>query len=244
MSQYLLNFENRKKLAKVENFKRLVPIWQDGKYNTDIKVGSINYLLKLAHEQITQKTKNPIMSRTEWCKFYNESGKRREEILAREPSSYATNVYYGRTLDELLEISKMFDSDLKEKGIDLKIGIVFNFVYIMIVDFGYIEYKRHILTLKNFCSKNENTFFSYSDPLSSFNGGIDAFITNKETNKVLFAIQILPESRTRDCERNRKLDCSNMEKLKNFNTIFGIPIKILYASTNGYIKKQKDLFVD
>lgn len=242
MSQYLLNFENRKKLAKVENFKRLVPIWQEGKYNTDIKVGSINYLLKLAHEQITQKTEKPIISRSEWCKFYNESGKRREEILIKEPSSYATDVYYGRTLNELFEISKKFDSDLKEKGINLKIGIVFNFVYIMVVDFGYIEYKRHMLTLKNFCSKNENTSFSYSDPLSSFNGGIDAFISDKETNKVILAMQILPESRARKCERNDKLDSLNIEKLKNFNTIFGIPIKILYASTNGYIKKQKDLF--
>ena len=240
----LLNLENRNKLSQSEGFKKLIPVWRDGNYDSDIKVGNINYLIKLAHEQITAETSKKIITRNEWNKFYILSGKRRTEILKTQPKTYAIDVYHGRDSDALYSIAETFSADLKNYNINVPVSVCFNFVYIMIVDGGYAKYTREILTLKNFCEKQKEYTCSYADPISAFKNDIDAFIIDKKTQKVLFGVQILPESRATKSEKNEKLDKQSNEKFRNFKLIFGIPVRVIYSSKKGYIKNIKSINID
>lgn len=240
IQKYILPFEKRKQLSKELVFKQMFVIWNEERLQTDQKQGSIPYLLKKAHEECEKKhPEKPIMSRLEWGMFYNQSGQERLKRVEKEKDSYSLNLYHGRTVLDFVETAKQFSQILKERGINISSSICLNFIYIVIVDYSYIEYVRQIKAIHNFCLKNSNTKYKLTDPLTCLNNGVDATIFSSD-DKLLFAVQVVPESYLKDTSRNKKIKLLNKQKHDSFEYIYRIKVKTIYASTSGFIKHISD----
>lgn len=236
IEKYIMPFEKRKQFAQTTLFQQMLTVWNEEKYQTDQKEGSIPYLLKKAHEEYTTKhPETPVMSRVEWGLFYNTSGKERLEKLKTERDSFNLNIYHGRTVADFAPIARDFCETLRLRGFNVSSSICLNFIYFMIVDFSYVDYVRQIQTLRGFCAKNPNTKYKLTDPLTCLNNGVDAIIFSND-DKLLFAMQILPESYLKDTPRNQKIKMLNQQKHDSFEYIYHIKVKTVYASTKGYIK--------
>lgn len=236
IEKYILPFEKRKEFTQTTLFRQMLTVWNEEKYQTDQKEGSIPYLLKKAHEQYVKKhPETPIMHRVEWGLFYNNSGKERLEKLKTERDTFNLNIYHGRTVTDFVPIARNFCETLKSRNIIASSSLCLNFVYFMIVDYSYIDYMRQICTLSGFCKKNPNTKYKLTDPLTCLNNAVDAVIFSSD-DKLLFAAQVVPESYLKDTKRNIQIKELNKQKHDSFEYIFHIKVKTFYSSTKGYIK--------
>lgn len=231
-------FEKREKMRNHPTYKEIEEPWENGLYLTTQKVGSVNYLIKEAHQKVIIKGFD-MLSRPNWAKYYLNTGKIRIEKKEEQISDdyYKINKYYGRTLEDLLEIARNFHKDCVENyNIKMSLQAALNVVYMKVVDDTYTDYLRDINTILNLKSKLSNYRFELADGLTYDNNAIDIFVYSNED--IIGGLQVLPENMKKQEQKNSKIKTETDQKHDLFEMVYGIRPQIIYASSSGYIKSQ------
>lgn len=231
-------FEKREKMRNHPTYKEIEEPWENGLYLTTQKVGSVNYLIKEAHQKVIIKGFD-MLSRPNWAKYYLNTGKIRIEKKEEQISDdyYKINKYYGRTLEDLLEIARNFHKDCIENyNIKMSLQAALNVVYMKVVDDTYTDYLRDINTILNLKSKLSNYRFELADGLTYDNNAIDIFVYSNED--IIGGLQVLPENMKKQEQKNSKIKTETDQKHDLFEMVYGIRPQIIYASSSGYIKSQ------
>lgn len=231
-------FEKREKMRSHPTYKEIEIPWEDGLYLTTQKVGSVNYLIKEAHKKAIIKGFD-MLSRPNWAKYYLNTGKIRLEKKEEQISDdyYKINKYYGRTLEDLLEIARNFHKDCTSNyNIKMSLQAALNIVYMKVVDDTYTDYLRDVNTILNLKQKLPQYNFELADGLTYDNNAIDVFVYLKEN--IVGGIQILPENIKKQNQKNPKIKTETEQKHDLFEMVYGIKPQIIYASSSGFIKGQ------
>ena len=147
----LYNKRKREELRNSLIFKMTNKIWNDCKLNNTSNIGCLMFLIR----------NGKCNTFEEWEKYYFSSG----ELRAKQLQNKSNNINikkldceYGRTHDELLEISKILQANT---NLDLKTA--YNFVYIRVIDETWIGYHRELQAfqkIESYISKNYDSTYT------------------------------------------------------------------------------------
>lgn len=192
LTDLLFSREERENIRHSDIFNSTNIIWNKKKYNSRNSIGTISYLTKNAHEIFKKTNKNIILDFNQWQNYYFSSGTKRLDLIktieegTKIPSEY--NYYYGRTLQDIYNMSQKFLSDCAEIEISLSEVEAFNFCYIRIIDEGYIGYRRELTALLLLKKMYPQFTFSFASDYDDLYLGIDILVYKK--NKLYGGIQV------------------------------------------------------
>ena len=236
LEKYMYSYEKREKMRTHPTYEAIKEPWDNGLYSTAQKVGSLSYLIRDAHQKI-QSRGFENLSRANWAKYYFNTGKMRLVKKEEQASDdyYKINKYYGRTLDDLLEIAKNFYKDCTNTyGIKMTPQAALNIVYMKVVDDTYTEYQRNINTILNLKSKLPEYTFELTDGLTYDNNAVDVIVSLK--GEIVGGLQILPESAKKNEQKTTKMKSEIDQKHDLFEMMYGVKPQKIYASSSGYMK--------
>lgn len=239
IDRYIYNYEKRVEMRKHPMFIKLSEEIDKGNYLTTEKIGCIPFIIREALEKIQKNDKNAKMSIYQWEEYYLDSGKRRSDNIqkSRGRVTYQHNEYYGRTLDDILAITKEFYLAFKDKY-SFNQQAALNTIYIKVIDESYDEYKRLINTKETLERVNPNFIFKISDALTKKEQAVDMFVHQRSMGDIVGAIQILPESYygfELDSEREKEFELFKQQH-EIFELTYDIVPELVYAAVTGQIK--------
>lgn len=239
IDKYIYNYEKRQQMRQHPLFIQITKEINELNYLTEEKIGCIPYILREALEKAKKSNGTNTMSILEWETYYLESGKRRNELIQKNRGrvTYQNNQYYGRTLDDILEIAKKIYEEFKTKY-NFNSQAALNIVYINVIDKSYDEFKRIENTMNTLKRYNPTFTFELSDPLTNKEQAVDLFVYDNNTNDMVGAIQILPED-----YYGFEIDGSHEDQVEIFkqqHEIFEMTYDVMpeyvYATITGQIK--------
>lgn len=169
VEKLLYPFNQRVILA--QQFNYIFKIWKDNNFiNTD-KLGDINYLLKDAYHK-----NNCTINKTQWENYYFNSGNiRKNKIIDGDKNIFNLNNYFGRTKDDLLDLSQEFKQILIKLNIQLSDEVIFSLIYYYIVDVSFIilSFDIKCLSFLNSMYNQQNIYYKLTDGITSTTYSID-----------------------------------------------------------------------
>lgn len=227
----LYNKRKREELRNSLVFKMTNKIWNDCRLNNTNNIGCLMFLIKDGECNTFE----------EWEKHYFASGELRSKLLQSKSNNINTkklNCEYGRTHDELLEISKILQANT---NLDLKTA--YNFVYIRVIDETWIGYDRELKAfqdIERYLSKNYNSIYSIKnvDYYTDVHYAIDFEIY--KDNKLIVGIQLKSVYYKKDSS-------SILAETKSFNNIknekyyklFKVPVMYLYTKDGNIVNLEE-----
>lgn len=153
------------------------------------KTGDCIFMLRKLAEGSSE-----IPSFLQWEDLYFSSGKHRLELLKKNGKrpTYQLEEYYGRTQEELFNLSMDTYSEIRTK-IPMTPQAWLNVIYIMVIDKPYRELMRIVNTTKNLVSLYNGKYeFDLADPITVREQGTDLFLYSVSTKELEGGIKILP----------------------------------------------------
>jgi len=157
MSALLWDYKKRMDTRHDELFKITYGTWNQYCLNARESIG---YSMKLIRECHPNEP-------SEWEKFYLKSGEEGKaakdalpdtlSVTEREMNEKVINANHGKTLDELEDLARVFESKLAGNGITVTHEEAFNFVFIRACDEAFIGYSRELAAenkLTQYCEEN------------------------------------------------------------------------------------------
>jgi hypothetical protein len=239
IDRYIYNYEKRLEMRKHPLFIKISEEMSNSNFLTTEKVGCMSFIIREALEKNNKNNKNQLMSIYDWESYYLNSGKHRAELIQKNRGrvTYQNNEYYGRTIDDILNMSKDLYLTYKDKY-NFNQQASLNIIYIKVIDESYDEYKRLINTVDLISNINPNHYFEISDALTNKEQAVDLFVYKKSNDELIGAIQILPDSYygfeiDPDKEAEAEIFKQQHEIFKNTYDI--LPDRV-YVSLSGQIK--------
>lgn len=240
ISRFIYDYEKRQNMSKVPFFEKTLVVWEKGKYFTTNKVGDTSYIIRKAHERKEETEPGAILTIEEWEKHYFSTGAVRKELMLKNKNAnmYQYDQYYGRTMDEIVDIAKAFYFDLTENnGLKLNQTAALNIVYIKIIDDAYRDYMRSINIIKKFQMQYPSHKFYLSDALTKVEQAVDIEVINPN-GSLIRAFQTLPESFASNSEKIIQRREQFNQQHEAYEDINQVHVDYIYASSTGYIKGQ------
>ena len=177
IDRYIYNYEKRLEMRKHPLFIKISEEISNSNFLTTEKIGCISFIIREALEKNSKNNKNQLMSIYDWESYYLNSGKHRAELIQKNRGrvTYQNNEYYGRTIDDILNMSKDLYLTYKDKY-NFNQQASLNIIYIKVIDESYDEYKRLINTINLISNINPNHYFEISDALTNKEQAVDLFV--------------------------------------------------------------------
>jgi hypothetical protein len=185
--------------------------------------GNLDYLMKQVHENKVSEDENAIVKQYEWIKFYFSSGLKRKQ----EEETYQTQQYFGRTLEELYNLSLILLKKVNDSGFNINEQAALNIVYIKVIDDTYNEYMRCFNVIFQMQKQYPEFTFELMKPLESIEYGLDIFV--KSANTPVCAIKVLSRS---EIDKDKSL---YNQKHEVFKMIYAIDTYFIHSSVSGEI---------
>lgn len=235
--KYIYSFELREKMKKQDTFNEIEKEWSLFFSNPFEEFGLLRYIIREAHFKKAKKYNNndSFITREEWEKYYFWSGSQRKRKQDKNPKSdtYKTNMYYGRTIEEIVDSATKFLSFHKEKSdIKLTLQSALNFIIVKILDNTYENYQRQMNTILNLKSKFPECVFELTDELVCESSAVDVFVYKND--EMVSGIQISDEHEEKSQSPETKSEQEQKHKL--FEIAYGLSPQKIYSSTTGLIK--------
>lgn len=231
--------ENRQKMRKHPSYKNFEAVWEKEDFGKEENVGALGYLIKDIHERM-KKNNNQMLTRKEWGEAYLKSGEERENAIKANPYNaipsalYKLNIYKGRTLENLYELSQNYGKAcIKKYGLNLSSQAAFNIVFIKVFDETYESYQRQMNAILNLKSKEPQLTFILANALSFEHNAVDIFAYDNKNNLV-GAFQVIPNN----AEIKDESMSESGQKHDFFESIYGIHPQILRTTTSGIINEE------
>lgn len=226
----LLEKTEREKLRKTSDFRNSNKLWNDLKLNSKKSIGCLMFLIKECKAQ----------SFEEWESYYFESGEKRKCSYIQNKNTYFNE--YGRTKEELFEIANKFSQKL-----NMPVDIVYNYVYIRVIDETWIGYKReliayNIISDKCFNNSTESYIFSVSnvDYYKDIDYAVDFEIFKNQ--ELIMAIQLKSTKyMNSDLLAVDEIKSINKEKNKRYTKTYNVQVLYLYINQENSIVNINDL---
>lgn len=211
----LLNEKERLALRNSKEFKNTNYLWNKLELNSRNSVGCLMHLIKQSH----------ATTKEEWEKYYFKTGEERKKIHINNLNQLSIiNAEYGRTIDDLEEISIIFNKELH-----LDLNLVFNFVYIRVIDETWIGYEREKKAFEILSDKTDLTIktVSYQDDIRY---AVDFEVY--KNGKLILAIQL----KSSNYKHTRKyVHEMNIRKNKEYSLKNHVAVIYLYIDNNKIV---------
>lgn len=226
LEEMILPYVKRSKMRDTVNYTAMKAIWDKSELNDSQNYGDLGYLMRVCNEKF-KKENHKNIKRAEWEEFYFSSGESRKGKTANIYGNIESNIYYGRTFDELVKLSESFYKEIENSGTAIKPNVknVFNFVYAEIIDSTfrlYVRMSRINIALKNIY---KDYIFELSSPSDYMNSGLDLFIYKDNIEKG--AIKLLDNN-----SEKSSIDPLEIQQHEIFESINGIPVYYLTLNFN------------
>lgn len=232
--------EERDSLRHTKIFNETNKVWNDYSHNKRTNIGTISYLLRSAHNLFCANS-DKLMSFSQWEMFYLRSGDKRTELKAKSSNlskeeENKLDLYYGRTIEDIYEITKAFKKSLDNNGYTLSYAKVFNYCYIRIVDEAYIGYKREYNTISSLRKVFPDYVFDFADDYDDVQLGIDIMV--HKDKKLIGGFQVKSDI-YRDSDKNYNIDAKNVnnKKFKRCKKEKGFLPKYIYVDRTGKVSE-------
>ena len=226
LESLLFDYNKRQEMKNHPIFIQIREIWEKEEFSSPQKIGNLNYLIKQLHENKSINNKEVIVQQKDWINFYFNSGKKRKT----EAEVYQSNVYYGRTIEELYDIAMELQKVAIEKGFKINEQAAFNIVYIKIIDDTFSDYMRCYRVIFRMKERYPEISCEMAKPLESNEYGVDIII--KLQNKLIGAIKVFPRGAIK---KKEEIEKNFTQKHYIFKSIYEIDTYFVYSSTSGYI---------
>lgn len=231
---YIYGQDKRAVMRKTPVFERI----EDLIYKEDMlparKTGDCNFMLRKFADS-SKETPTWL----QWESLYFSSGNHRTELLKKsgKRSTYQLEEYYGRTQEELFNLSRDTYQMANEK-IHLTPQAWLNVIYIMVIDKPYEEFMRVINAQKSLSSLYNGIYeFDMADPITSREQAVDFFMYSSSTKDMEGGIRVLS-----DKYRSKLLspDFNDIrikmeEKHELFRQSYNLKVFLVFSETNGKI---------
>lgn len=211
----IFDYQKRRQMQEHPVFKRINITL------TSEQTGNLIYLMRQIHENVVQKNPKSVVRLNDWINFYFSSGEKRKTV----DNNYQSKQYYGRTEEELMEMSEQLMKNVNSKGNSINLQAAANIIYIEIIDKPYMEYMRCCNAIFRLKQINPNMEFELSKALDTTEYGVD--ILAKLNNKLVGAIKVVDKSNFNDKIYKQKHSV--------FSMIWGVNVEFLECSVNGNI---------
>lgn len=221
LNAYIYPFERRRELVKHPSFSQVEEIWQE--LNTVENTGNLDYLLKQAISE-----KEGMLKLSDWISYYFDSGIKRS-LGEKTPQD---DIYCGRTLEELYELSKQLKEATCKKGLALHGKGALNIVYTEVIDRPFEQYVRVYRSIPILQNHYPAFVFEHASPYDSMNYAVDLIVKNNDV--MVAAIQVRPFEKI-NSEAKKEMQ---KEKHELFKMLYDVPVKDMAVDMKGVIRNM------
>lgn len=228
----LLPLNQRHNIRHSHDFAITNKPWNEGKFNRKNNIGGISTIWKNAHFHFLGKETSHVISFNQFETYYFESAELRE-------NNNLTSHSHGRTLEELFELSKQFKNFLSlNYNIHIDEKTAFNFVYIRVIDEGYIgymaEYKVMLNLNSHFKKIYKNISFEHTDEYTDVKYMVDIIV---KYNDIPVAGLSVKSTIYRDSTRPylKKVKIMNQKGQNAFTSKTNLDVKCVYYNKDKNI---------
>lgn len=228
----LLPLNQRHNVRHSHDFAITNKPWNEGKFNRKNNIGGISTIWKNAHFHFLGKETSHVISFNQFETYYFESAELRE-------NNNLTSHSHGRTLEELFELSKQFKNFLSlNYNIHIDEKTAFNFVYIRVIDEGYIgymaEYKVMLNLNSHFKKIYKNISFEHTDEYTDIKYMVDIIV---KYNDIPIAGLSIKSTIYRDSTRPylKKVKIMNQKGQSVFTSKTSLDVKYVYYNKDKNI---------
>lgn len=225
----LMTLNERIQLRETREFKQSNSLWNKLKLNNKRSIGCLMYLIK----------KSKAKTLEEWSEYYFKTGlirkKLTKEYLLKEEFN-KINAEYGRTIDDLMLIAKEF-----KKYFNQPLNIIFNYVYIRVIDETWIGYSRELSAFNEIKSiLKEGYSVKDVDYEKDIAYAVDFEIFKND--ELIIGIQ-LKSTKYKEANNGILIQTKNMNHRKNdlYKESYNIDVLYLYIDSNNKIENLDDL---
>jgi len=222
----LFDYNKRQDMKQHPTFIKMKDIWDNNDFSSSERTGCLNYLIKQLHETKSINNPDAIIQQREWIDYYFNSGKKRKT----EIEIYQSNIYYGRTMEELYDIAMELKDKATENGYTISEQAAFNIVYIKIIDDTFSDYMRCYRVIFRMKQYYPEFTYSIAKPLEANEYGIDVMM--KLNNNLIGAIKVLSRSAIK---KKDEIEKTFKQKHETFKMIYEVETYFVYSSVSGYI---------
>lgn len=227
----LLSYNERKTLRMSEEFKHTNKVWNQLRLNQTAKIGS---LIQIASDSNARTQK-------EFEQYYFKTGEIRNEILKTkmnisEMEMYILNNLYGRTYLDLLNIAR----ELK-KYVDIPLNLLYNFVYIRVIDetwIGHMREQKALTGLLCVLQKYQGFYIKHADKIQDKSYAIDFEVFY--WGNPICGIQV-KSIKYKQTDKNFYAKKYNLSKNDNYSKLTGNPVFECFVNDEGIIEDLSGL---